>query len=528
MKGNYWNWGFKDAPICLVGEAPGRMEMAGNEPLIGPAGRINDECLHSAGVIKRELRILNLVDTPIPDGSKFHNNGVLHPDIIPHRERTIKLLQKSKARVIVPLGGLALAALLGREGILKWRGSVIPCPFKKDAVIVPTIHPAATMRGMYLWRYLIQRDYQKVKRLSMAKRMLPNPTIIIDPSWKEVVDFLKYVKDHDRAAYDVEIYNRQISCVSFSVKYDEGISIPFVNDRGTHRWTLEEELLIWSMVEGIVSDPNIANINQNILFDHWCLAYLNHILPAGPSFDPMVGQHVMYPDFPKALEFITSIRTDYEYYKDDRKLWRRIKEDPRTFWTYSAKDAIVPLIAWDDIDEEMDDEYRAMHDFIIRKFPALLHMMCRGVKVNMEALERTKIAVGKKLEAAESELERVADYPFNPGSPKQCMEYFYEHKKIKAYTSRTTGAPTSDDKAMQRLFSRHGLKEARLVQEIRGLRKLQGTYLEMELDTDGRFRSSYNPRGTRNMRLSSSRTVFETGGGAQNLDPAFTAFLVSD
>ena len=126
------------------------------------------------------------------------------------------------------------------------------------------------------------------------------------------------------------------------------------------------------------------------------------------------------------------------------------------------------------------------------------------------------------------ELNDTADYPFNPGSFKQCMEYFYDHKGIAPYTNRKTGKPTTDDKAMARIFRKFELPEARLVQECRSLGKLLGTYLEVEYDSDKRLRCFYDPRGTTSGRLSSSKTIFDKGLNFQNLDPRFKSFLVPD
>jgi DNA polymerase I-like protein with 3'-5' exonuclease and polymerase domains len=66
------------------------------------------------------------------------------------------------------------------------------------------------------------------------------------------------------------------------------------------------------------------------------------------------------------------------------------------------------------------------------------------------------------------------------------------------------------------------------VQEIRGLQKLYGTYLNLEFDADFRLRASYNPRGTKFGRLSSSKTIFGTGTNFQNLPQEFKKFLVAD
>jgi len=63
---------------------------------------------------------------------------------------------------------------------------------------------------------------------------------------------------------------------------------------------------------------------------------------------------------------------------------------------------------------------------------------------------------------------------------------------------------------------------------MRHLLKINGTYFEMELDDDNRIRCSFNPVGTENGRLSSSKTIFGKGGNMQNLPPEMLRFLVAD
>ena len=66
------------------------------------------------------------------------------------------------------------------------------------------------------------------------------------------------------------------------------------------------------------------------------------------------------------------------------------------------------------------------------------------------------------------------------------------------------------------------------MQEYRSQSKMLNTYLEMGYDSDRRLRCSYNIRGTWTGRLSSSQTIFETGGNFQNIPPEMRGFLVSD
>ncbi|GAG11958.1 unnamed protein product, partial [marine sediment metagenome] len=236
-----------------------------------------------------------------------------------------------------------------------------------------------------------------------------------------------------------------------------------------------------------------------------------------------------YPEFPSSLEFLCSVHTNEPYYKDDKKLWKTPHKDVRTFWEYNAKDSAVCMDIWPILKEELvRDEYWKMYEDTMRLAHPIHWMMAKGLRVNTERLEKTKVEIGEKLEKVEKELIEVSDHEFNPNSPKQCINYFYIHKNIRPYTNRKTGRPTCDDGAMSRIIRRYNFPEARLVQEIRALRKLKGTYLEMGFDPDNYMRSSYSLRGTTSGRLSSSKTLRNTGMNAQNLDPRFKNFLVTD
>lgn len=174
--------------------------------------------------------------------------------------------------------------------------------------------------------------------------------------------------------------------------------------------------------------------------------------------------------------------------------------------------------------------FQSTYDMTMRMFPVLTYMMTRGVRVDFDALTETKASVLVRIDKLQEELNELAGMPLNANSPKQLREYFYITKGAKAYTRQ--GKVTVDDKALQNLSKptalRPAFKEASLIQQIRGLRKLHGTYLDILFDEDGRLRCSYNPRGTKFGRLSSSKTTTGTGMNMQNLPEEFMQFLVPD
>jgi len=89
------------------------------------------------------------------------------------------------------------------------------------------------------------------------------------------------------------------------------------------------------------------------------------------------------------------------------------------------------------------------------------------------------------------------------------------------------GRPTIDEDALKRLRKK-GYEEAGLLLQLRHLMKIKGTYLDMQVDSDNRMRSSYNPVGTDQGRISSSKTIFDTGGNMQNLTSEFKRHMLAD
>ncbi len=202
----------------------------------------------------------------------------------------------------------------------------------------------------------------------------------------------------------------------------------------------------------------------------------------------------------------------------------------KTFLEYAALDAACTLEIHDAIWPNIG-QFQPAVDLTMRLFPVLMFMQTRGIKINKEALAATRIDVQADIRAKQADLDLLCGRPLNVKSSKDCQRYFYDELGIKPYTN-AEGNPTVDDKALQRLVrgtAKHsGLRQAKLVQEIRGLHKLYGTYLNLAFDADDRIRCSFNPRGTKFGRLSSSKTIFGTGTNFQNLPQDFKKFLVAD
>ena len=110
--------GAPDAPIMLVGEAPGGDEDRIGRPFVGRAGQLLDRMLASIGLDRTKVYIANVVPwrppgnrTPTPQETSV---------CLPFVRRQIALVDP---RVLVCLGGSATQTLLGvKEGITRTRG----------------------------------------------------------------------------------------------------------------------------------------------------------------------------------------------------------------------------------------------------------------------------------------------------------------------------------------------------------------------------------------------------------------------
>lgn len=538
--------GLPEAKLCFLAEAPARVEVRLGRPLVGPSGDVFNDCLRVTGIARNSVYILNIWPYQVAKDGKddiYSGSGAL----LWHHLKgftayglneaadCIGKLNACQANIVVTLGRPAFSLLSGKmQPIMKWRGSLL----WSDAFgrkFLPTIHPAATLHGTYTWRYLIQNDFAKARsEMAAAELRLPERELQIMPSLDDVLDYMLLCWAKRRFATDIEVMNRQVSCFSLAASPQSALTIPLVSAEGTHYWSEKDELSIWREYASLMGDPNITKINQNIVgFDVPFLFMQNHIRTRGPLGDPMIAHHIMYPHFPKGLDFIASYHTREPYWKDEGKIWtaKGAKEVPwDQFQRYCAKDSAVALEAWEILADEMSaGGYWDTYNMTVEMQDILTYMSTRGLAVDTSGIHSTNARTTSQIAEKMGQLAELARRPVNPNSPKDCSQFFYEELGLRPYIG-PHGGITTDDKAMARIVRRAstGSKEAKLIQEIRALKKLKGTYLETELDRDGRLRCSWNPRGTWTGRLSSSKTIFGTGMDLQNLHPAYKEFIVSD
>ena len=530
--------GDKDASIVIVGEAPGATEVKLGRPFVGQSGQVLDNLLSNAGIPRSACYITNVVKEQPPNNDIevfFKTQGqrvFCTPEFNAYVRALHEELWATDANVYVAVGNTALYALTQRHGIMKWRGSILQGFLEHNGQyrfikVVPTIHPATALR-QYIFVHYISFDLRRVREEATTREaQLPERHIRLRPSFNDCLSFLERCSASQMLAFDIEVMNGEVSCISFAYSPTEAISIPFMESGYRDYFTLDQEYEIWRAIGAILENENIQKVGQNVAFDATFL-FRKYGFVTRPIQDTMVAQAILYPDFPKGLDFITSIWTREPYYKDEGKKWFRFGGSDEDFWLYNAKDSAVCLEAFPKIYRELQAQGNVeAYERQLRVIEPCIFMQEKGILVDVEGLTKASVEAEEEIKSLTDELRTCCGYDVNPNSPNQLKDYFYGKKKVQPYFNRKTGSASVDGQALKRL-SRRGFKEADLLLRLRKLTKLKGTYYDVTLDDDGRLRCSFNPVGTTTGRLSSSETIFETGTNMQNLPPEMLRFLLAD
>lgn len=143
--------------LMFVGEGPGAEEDRQGVPFVGRAGQLLTRLIEGIGRSRDSVYIANVVKCRPPG-----NRDPLPAEIDACRPFLDAQLGFVEPRVIVTLGNVATKRLLDtKEGITKLRGREFPY---RDAVLVPTLHPAAVLRGGGVAMAQTRADFVVVKR----------------------------------------------------------------------------------------------------------------------------------------------------------------------------------------------------------------------------------------------------------------------------------------------------------------------------------------------------------------------------
>ena len=204
----------KPPEYVVVGEEPGPKEVPAGRPFVGPSGQLLDKFLRRANLRRADGLIMNAV--PCRAGRYLTADEIARATecCAPHRERLLKMAPGKK---VLTLGGRAMQALTGVEGILSWYGyPKASKPTLGVGDVLPAPHPAFVLRedgfSVELWR-CVER-FADMVRGKWTPPYWEEPPLFIDSDWARAMNEM----DESVLAFDVETacpygcYARGIKC----------------------------------------------------------------------------------------------------------------------------------------------------------------------------------------------------------------------------------------------------------------------------------------------------------------------------
>ena len=530
----------------LVGEAYGEYEERAKEPFVGPSGQELNRMLHEAGIMRSECYVTNVINARPPNNDlgawvamKKKDRTLAHvmlrdryvlPIVRQGYEQLMTEITAVQPNIIIAFGNLAMWALTGNWGILKWRGSMLK--HESGAKVIPTIHPAAVLREWH-YRATVLNDLRRVKKhMTSREYQQPRYNFRLRPSFTQVMQTLSdLLAKCGVLDLDIETRAGHIACLGISWSKTDAICIPFMcieNKEGY--WSEEEEAYIIYALYQLFTNPRVSVRWQNGLYDaqyihrHW------HFIPRGTQ-DTMIAQHAVFSDLPKKLSYIASMYAEYYvYWKDEGKNWDQ-KLGEEQLWHYNCLDCIYTRESGEVLEQVTKTlNLEEVGKFQQKMFWPVLKAMLHGVKVIPEERARLAIEVQEQLTHREEFLQAVLGHPFNPRSSKQMINLFYNDLgQPPIYTRPKKGQPphlTCNDEALTKIATREPLLRplVNCISDIRTLGIFLKEFIQAELDVDGRMRCSYNIGGSesgksapRTYRLSSSENAFGSGANLQTI-----------
>ena len=152
--------GNNNADIVLIGEAPGKNEDLSGLPFVGAAGKFLNEMLASAGMVRNDVYITNIVKYRPPN-----NRDPLPEEKEAFWPYLVRQLDVIRPQVVVTLGRHSMEYFIPDRKISEIHGQPKRIKFgDTKIVVVPLYHPAAALYNGSMRATLIE-DFNKLPKI---------------------------------------------------------------------------------------------------------------------------------------------------------------------------------------------------------------------------------------------------------------------------------------------------------------------------------------------------------------------------
>ena len=275
-----------------------------------------------------------------------------------------------------------------------------------------------------------------------------------------------------------------------------------------------EETAALAALKPILEDASVLKIGHNIKFDLQMLSLRGIAL--APYDDTMLMSYVL--DAGRGDHGIEALAKRYFEHTtiDLNELTGSGKSrlsfecvDAEKAARYAAEDADITLRLWRTLKPRLASErVSTVYETLERPLVSVLARMERhGISINREALSQLSGDFGRKAAALESDIQKLAGEPLNPGSPKQLGDILFGKFGLPGGTKTKNGAWSTGARALDDL-AEQGHELPRRILEWRQVAKLRSTYTEalpLHLNAKTkRVHTSYALASTTTGRLASS------------------------
>lgn len=427
---------------------------------------------------------------------------------------------------ILALGERSFNFLTGKSGIHKYRGSILPISnliehkirLPQKIKVIPALHPRDIFADWPKF-YIAQLDINKA--LEQAKSSQPFKQDFLAWVCRDAASLEDYIKRHSSAPFcitDIELHLDIPTAIGIALSRNEALCVPILDGS-----IQPLELAVMFKKLNRLYNSGIPVVNQNLKFDTSKLERFGFTFK-NEAGDTAIISKILYPEFQKKLDFLTSIYTNLQYYKDEGRDYDPITRVKDQLYLYCAKDCISDWRVYEEQLKELKEE--GLYNFYTDKVWPLFHIYRkidkRGLLVDQTKREELRIKYETENAYQICKLKDLTGVDLlgpKALSSKKVGDFLYKELKLPPHTHLTpqgnkawsTDADTLEFMELNEITGSNETEAKqreilRTIVAIRHLDKIE-EFLACYEHPDGRMRTSFDLGGTETGRTSTSKTT---------------------
>lgn len=358
MSKSIHNRGNPHAQTWVVCERPFPGDAAKGFLYSSPSGYVFDKMMHDAGIHDYYLtcRFNDLEDR--------YCATIVENDLNHYKPPTVITLGDTGKHFCPELRSKPKKGNEERAELDKYAGSLLTSSLLRyEHFILPTYGPDKIIQDWSLRDIVVSLDLGKVTselfnlRRTGRLKPLPNPQLEYNLSFNETIAYLKFFETSKLLSVDIEtVYPNKKSAYWPHPGYPITIGIANSSALGISFnlfWEdPEQNLMLWRQLDATLRGKSI--LGQNFYnFDFPRLVSLGYDIDLDMVQDTMIRHHVLWPELPHKLQFLTRQYTRQPYYKDEGHKWNL--KDMSSLRRYNCLDVVVTYEVYEKQFEEFKE-----------------------------------------------------------------------------------------------------------------------------------------------------------------------------